>query len=272
MGNRIIINTHLQPVGLVQQILLPHNFVNFVTQSLTLFSVFHPYRHLKGAAVRHFGISGIAIPFHRAVGHIQVGIRTVCQITGPTDHSANLIGFVIQQELTTYDSPLFAKQTTGQFVGNHSLADAALQIGLRKRLPLEKAERIDTEISRIGFDNLYREITATVGRLNVLHCSESGSTHRTGILQRIEPFLQCPVRVSVAPRLKTAILVPLERGPRQVIRIPAVHLRIHRRQLHIVNHRHNHRHGDSQPRTGNVERTEQAVLPEQGKGLSEIGL
>jgi len=272
MGNRIALNVHLQPVGLVQQILLPHNFVNFVAQSLTLFSVFHPYRHLKGTAIRNFRIGGIAIPLHRTVRYIQVGIRAVCQITGPTNHSANLIDFVIQQKLTAYDSLLFAKQTTGQFVGNHSLADAALQIGLRKRLPLEKAERIDTEISRIGFYNLYREITATVGRLNVLHCSEGGSTHLTGILQRIKPFLQRPVRISVAPRLEMAILVPLERGPRQVIRIPTVHLRIHRRQLHIVNYRHNHRHGDSQPRTGNVERTEQAVLPEQRKGLFEIGL
>lgn len=138
MGNRIIIDAHLQTVGLVQQILFPYNFMDFITQGFTLLTVFHPYRHLKRTTIRNFRIGGIAIPFHRAVRYIQVCIRTAGQITGTADHSANLIDFVIQQKLTTYGSLLLAEQTTGQLVGNHRLADATLQIGLRKRLPLEK--------------------------------------------------------------------------------------------------------------------------------------
>ena len=61
-----------------------------------------------------------------------------------------------------------------------------------------------------------------------------------------------------------------EAGVGQVQRPAAVRLRVDGCELHVVNLRHNHRHGDGQPGACDVESAEQGVLPQQGPGLFQV--
>ena len=215
-------------------------------------------------------VSHPAIVGRKSVWQINLRIGPWGEIAATLHHAAHPVVYVAQAKRLPYRALHRAEQPSCQVVADDRRANAALQVCLRKGVALQEAESIDTEEGGVHHLYLRVEVAATVGGLDVSVVIQPPrgilGGDDLGVLEVQRPVLQSTVGQGRLPRL----LVVLELHRLQIQRPPPVLLRIDGRQLHVVNHRHNHGHADGKPRADDVERAEQRILPQQRPRLFQI--